>query len=112
MAVAKRQTTAGESKFYHYRFLVDGKNYNGVCKGCTTKATAEKFEKDLRQKIIELSTQKNVKALSKFPSKFITSIPAFFAATMPLRESSIAIASSGVTPAFSNASKYASGKGL
>lgn len=63
MAVSKRKTSAGESKFYHYRFTMDGIHYNGVCKGCTTKAAAEKFEKDIHQKILELSRQKNVKAL-------------------------------------------------
>lgn len=63
MAVAKRKTSAGKSKFYHYRFMLNGKSYSGACKGCTTKAVAEKFEKRICEKIIELSRQKNVKAL-------------------------------------------------
>jgi integrase len=52
-----------ESEFYHYRFMVNGKNHNGVCKGCTTEADAKKFEKDIKVEVLQLSKQKTVTAL-------------------------------------------------
>lgn len=52
-----------ESEFYHYRFMVNGKNHNGVCKGCTTEADAKKFEKDIKAEALQLSKQKTVTAL-------------------------------------------------
>jgi integrase len=63
MSVFKRKTTAGESKYYHYRFMLSGSKYIGVCKGYTTKADALKYESNIRKKAIELSQQKTVKAL-------------------------------------------------
>lgn len=42
MAVRKRGNK------YHYRFMVEGKNYSGVCEGCTTKREAEAYEKKKR----------------------------------------------------------------
>lgn len=63
MSVSKRKTSAGESKFYHYRFMINGKNYSGVCKGCTLKKTALDYEKAIKEKIEKLASQKNVKAL-------------------------------------------------
>lgn len=63
MAVKKQTTTRGETKYFHYRFMSKGKLYQGVCRGCTTEKTALKYEKEIKEKINELSKQKNVKAL-------------------------------------------------
>ena len=63
MSVFKRKTSGGESKFYHYKFMHDGKSFHGVCKGCTTQKAAESYEKNIRSKTIELAKQKTVKAL-------------------------------------------------
>ena len=63
MAVFKQATTKGETQFFHYRFMSKGKNYSGVCKGCTTRKDALKFERDVKDKVNELAKQKNVKAL-------------------------------------------------
>lgn len=63
MAVKKQITTCGETKYFHYRFMSKGKLYQGVCKGCTTKKDALNYEKEIKEKINELSKQKNVKAL-------------------------------------------------
>ncbi len=63
MAVKKQNTTRGETKFYHYRFMSRGKLYQGVCKGCTTEKAALKYEKDVKEKVNELAKQKSVKAL-------------------------------------------------
>lgn len=63
MAVFKQKTTKGETKFYHYCFMADGKTYRGVCKGCTIKKIALEYERDVKAKVKELSKQKSVKAL-------------------------------------------------
>jgi len=63
MAVFKRKTSNGESKYYHYKFMIKGKTYTGVCKGCTKKRDAEQYEKDLQLKANELSKQKSLRAL-------------------------------------------------
>jgi len=63
MSVKKRPTSKGESEFYHYKFMSTGKYYTGVCKGCTKKKDALIYEQDVKDKVIELSKQKNVKAL-------------------------------------------------
>jgi len=63
MSVFKRKTSGGESKFYHHKFMADGKWFYGVCKGCTTQKAAMKYEKKIRNKTIELGKQKTVKAL-------------------------------------------------
>lgn len=63
MSVFKRKTSRGESKFYHYKFMADGKCHFGVCKGCTKQKDALDYEKDIRSKTIELSKQKTAKAL-------------------------------------------------
>ncbi|MFA6102268.1 MAG: tyrosine-type recombinase/integrase [Victivallaceae bacterium] len=43
--------------------MVNGKNHNGVCKGCTTEADAKKFEKDIKAEALQLSKQKTVTTL-------------------------------------------------
>jgi integrase len=63
MSVRKRNTSKGESEFYHYKFMSGGKYYTGVCKGCTKKKDALAYEQGVKDKVNELSKQKNVKAL-------------------------------------------------
>jgi integrase len=63
MSVFKQKTTAGETSFYHYRFMMNGKRYSGVCKGCSLKKEAEAYEKSIKSKARQLSKQKTVKAL-------------------------------------------------
>ena len=63
MAVKKQNTTRGETKYFHYRFMSRGKLYQGVCKGCTNEKAALKYERTIKEKVNELSKQKNVKAL-------------------------------------------------
>lgn len=63
MAIYKQKTSGGETQDYHFKFMLKGKFYCGVCKGCRVKKDAEQFEKNIKAKIIELSKQKTVKAL-------------------------------------------------
>ena len=44
MSVFKRETSAGETAEYHFRFQQGGKLYYGVCEGCTEKDAAIAFE--------------------------------------------------------------------
>lgn len=48
---------------FHYRFMLRGKKYFGVCEGCTNKKSAEKYEKDLINTQRRLLAQNSVKAL-------------------------------------------------
>ena len=48
---------------YHYRFSVDGKGYNGVCKNCTNLAQAEAYEKKIREEVSAMRKFKTVTAL-------------------------------------------------
>ena len=57
-----RQKPKGSGNYY-YQFMVDNKNYHGTCKGCTTKKSAEKYEREIRQTILKASSQKTVRAL-------------------------------------------------
>ena len=63
MSIFKRKTSRGESKFYHYKFMHEGRYFTGACHGCTTQKAAELFEKNIRAKTVELDKQKTVKAL-------------------------------------------------
>lgn len=63
MAVCRRQTSKGKTKEYHYAFMVDGKRYRGVCKGCTTLRAAEAYEAQLRETTYEAAKSKTVKEL-------------------------------------------------
>jgi integrase len=63
MSVFKRETTRGETNFYHYRFMHNGKIYRGVCNDCTKKKDALEFEKTIKNKVNQFSQQKTVKAL-------------------------------------------------
>ena len=63
MSVFRRKTTKGHTDEYHYRFMVGGKIYCGVCVGCSDKDSATTYENDMRAKVDELSKQRNVKAL-------------------------------------------------
>ena len=38
-------------KSYHYRFLFKGKDYSGVCSGCSTEGRAKEYERTIREKI-------------------------------------------------------------
>jgi len=63
MTVFKQKTTKGETEDYHYRFMSSGKNYQGVCIGCSQRKAALGYEKNIKAKVKELSQQKSVKAL-------------------------------------------------
>ena len=63
MPVAKRKTSKGETSEYHYRVMVNGKRYVGVCEGCLTKKDALAYEEERRKALSELAAQKSVKAL-------------------------------------------------
>ena len=63
MSVFKRKTTAGQTPEYHYRFMMGGKRYSGVCINCFSKEEAVKYENAIREKVSELSHQKSIKAL-------------------------------------------------
>ena len=56
-----RQIKGGKN--YYYQFIKDGKRYNGVCEGCTTKRAAEAYEKRMRDTVAKATEQKNVRAL-------------------------------------------------
>ena len=58
MSVAKRKTSAGETKEFHYAFMQSGKRFFGVCEGCKTKAEAEAYEANLKKIAKEASAQK------------------------------------------------------
>lgn len=60
MSVYKRKTSAGQTEFYHYKFMKNSKTYTGVCEGCTTKKEAEAFEADLK-KAADRDARKNEK---------------------------------------------------
>lgn len=49
MSVFKRKTSRGETSEYHYKFMQNGKNYYGVCEGCTTEEQAREFEARLKR---------------------------------------------------------------
>ena len=49
-------------KFY-YAFMIDKKRYHGACKGCTTRAQAEAFERKMWKTATELAPQKSAKGL-------------------------------------------------
>lgn len=51
MAVFKRTTSKGETEFFHYKFFKAGKEYYGVCEGCTTKKKARAYEEAEREKV-------------------------------------------------------------
>ena len=53
----------GGSKNYYYQFIKDGKRYNGVCEGCTTKRAAEAYEKRMRDRAAAFAEQKSVDRL-------------------------------------------------
>ena len=63
MSVFKQKTTSGQTAFYHYRFMMGGKRYSGVCKDCSLKKDAEQYEKGIKAKTRQLGKQKTVKAL-------------------------------------------------
>lgn len=52
-----------KSEFYHYRFMINGKDHSGVCKGCTNEVDARSFEKSVKAEALQLSKQKTVTAL-------------------------------------------------
>lgn len=63
MSVFKRKSGTGETEFFHYRFMLAGKTYSGVCTGCSDIASAQKFEMEIKEKVQDLKRQKSVKAL-------------------------------------------------
>ena len=56
-----RQMKSG-GKFY-YQFIKNGKRFNGVCHGCTTRREAEAFEKNLKATTDEAAKKRTVKSL-------------------------------------------------
>lgn len=63
MSVAKRKTSSGTTAEYHYDFSQDGKRYRGVCEGCTTERAALAYEKEKKEFIKKLASQKTATAL-------------------------------------------------
>lgn len=63
MSVQRRNTSKGETTVYHYRFMHKGKDYSGVCEKCTDKASALKFEKEVREKVKKGSNAETAKEL-------------------------------------------------
>ena len=59
MTVSRRKN----SKYYYYDFTIGNQRYKKVCKGCTTKAAAEKFEKEVKARINKLSQQDSLEQL-------------------------------------------------
>ena len=49
-------------KSYYFEFMISGQRYNGVCKGCTTKTEAERFEKERRRLAEKAVAQKSAAA--------------------------------------------------
>ena len=63
MSVAKRKTSSGTTTEYHYDFSQDGKRYRGVCEGCTTERAALAYEKEKKEFVKKLASQKTATAL-------------------------------------------------
>lgn len=57
---------------YYYQFIKDGKRYNGVCEGCTTKREAEAYEKRMRDRQAAFSEQLSVDRLMERRRREIT----------------------------------------
>ena len=65
-----RQIKGGKN--YYYQFIKDGKRYNGVCDGCTTKRDAEAYEKRMRERVAAFAEQKSVDRLMERRRQEIT----------------------------------------
>ena len=63
MSVAKRKTSSGTTAEYHYDFSQAGKRYRGVCEGCTTERAALAYEKEKKEFVKKLASQKTATAL-------------------------------------------------
>ena len=68
MAVKRRATSAGQSRFWSYRFRMGGERFHGICRNsdgakCTSQRQAEAAEKRQRALAAELMQQKSVAAL-------------------------------------------------
>lgn len=70
MTVLRRKTSGGYSKYFSYRFKINGKEYTGKCYSstdgkvkATTKAEAEAYERIIKDEVRNLQKQKTVKAL-------------------------------------------------
>ena len=61
MTVKRRTTTGGKTAEYHFRFMVNGKDYHGVCTGCTTKEAAEAFERQQREIVMDAARAKSAR---------------------------------------------------
>ena len=57
---------------YYYQFVKDGKRYNGVCEGCTTKREAEAYEKRMRDRQAAFAEQLSVDRLMERRRREIT----------------------------------------
>jgi hypothetical protein len=62
MSVFKRKTSKGESEFYYYRITVGGIRKTGVCKECRTKREAEKFEKEIKEDLKDITKHKTAQS--------------------------------------------------
>lgn len=60
MGVFKQKTSAGETKWYYYQFMIRGEIFKGRCIGCSTRRAAEEFEKKKHEE-----AQEGVKQQSK-----------------------------------------------
>ena len=56
-----RQKKSGGA--YYFEFMANGKRFNGVCEGCTTKREAQAFEAHQRELAAELGKIKTVEKL-------------------------------------------------
>jgi integrase len=60
MGVKKR------SDKYHYKFMIDKKYYTGVCKNCSSKEKAEKYEREVKADIrAMLAKEKDIKSIAR-----------------------------------------------
>lgn len=50
-------------KKFHYRFMVDGVSYSGVCEGCGSRQEAEALEAQIRERSADIRRNKTVRAL-------------------------------------------------
>ena len=57
---------------YYYQFIKDGKRYNGVCEGCTTKRAALAYEKRMRDRVAAFAEETAVDRLVERRRREIT----------------------------------------
>ena len=65
-----RQKKSGGA--YYFEFMANGRRFNGVCEGCTTKREAEAYEKRMRERQAAFAEQKSVDRLMERRRQEIT----------------------------------------